>query len=156
MGLIAIDGEFPTEEECQQLLERLRWPNGVRCVSPSFCRSPRISKFTAQLSARRVRRASGDEAEVTVPERRLYECMECGYQFSATTGTLFHKAHLPLRKWFFAIAVTLNAKQPITTRQMKLDLNVSQKTAWLLNRRLRDTLTELLPETPDSDGRESL
>jgi transposase-like protein len=140
MGVVAITEEFPTEEACLGLLERIRWPEGVRCINPSFCGSTNISRFTARSSVRKVQRASGDVEEVSVPERFLFECMECGYQFSVTTGTVFHKTHLPLRKWFYAIALTLNAERPLTTRQMKRDLEVSQKTAWLLNRRLGEVL----------------
>lgn len=149
MGVIEVAEEFPTEEACVALLERIRWPEGIRCTSPSFCGSTKISRFTVRSFVRRVQRASGEVEEVAVPERNLYECMECGYQFSVTAGTVFHKSHLPLRKWFYAIALTLNADRPLTTRQMMRNLEVSQKTAWLLNRRLGDLLRGDWPDRQD-------
>jgi len=149
MGLVSIAEEFPTEEACLVLLERIRWPEGVRCASRSFCGSTKVARFTARSSVRWVQRASGGVEEVNVPKRYLYECMECGYQFSVTAGTLFHKTHLPLRKWFFAIALTLNAERPVTTRMMKRNLQVSQKTAWLLKRRLGELRRRDWPDGPD-------
>jgi len=155
MDLVAIAREFPTEEDCRNFLERIRWPDGIRCPNPDYCPSTRISRFTARGSFRGSTRPGGGASAVPQGMRHLFECMECGYQFSVTTGTLFHGTHLPLQKWFFAIALMLNAKCGISTRRMKTELNVSQKTAWLLTRRIREALSELCDGEPSRGSPEA-
>jgi len=39
----------------------------------------------------------------TWPLRWVHECAQCGYQFSVTAGTIFHKTRVRLLDWFWAI-----------------------------------------------------
>jgi len=55
-----------------------------------------------------------------------------------TSGTLFHKTHVPLSKWFRAIAV-ISAK-PVTARALQIELGVSYQTAWYLRDRVQQAL----------------
>ncbi len=74
MDLMKLMERFHSEEKCREVLEELRWPDGVRCP-----------------------RCEGDRhAHDTV--RGTYDCYSCGYQFSVLAGTIFHDTHLPLRK----------------------------------------------------------
>ena len=121
-------------------LEELRWPEGVRCLA---CESERISKFQTKESTRkRFSKRLGKEVEVRVPARHLYQCLECGRQFSATLGTLFNDTHLPLRKWFLAIALMCNAKKGVSALQLQRDLEVSYRTAWHLAHRIRKAMKD--------------
>ncbi len=129
MDLIAIATQLGTDEQCLAFIETMRWENGVRCVK---CDSDRISKFTTKEGKRKSGRI--------IPARHLYECLVCGEQFAATTGTLFHDTHLPLQKWFFAVALMVNAKKGLSARQMKRDLGVTYKTAWFLCHRIREAM----------------
>jgi hypothetical protein len=74
----------------------------------------------------------------------LYTCLntECGQQFSVVAGTVFNDSHLPLTKWFEAIALMLNAKKGLSAKQMERDLGVSYKTAWYLCHRIRKAMDE--------------
>ena len=105
--------------------------------------SKRISKFqTKETTRKRFSKKLGKDVEVRVPSRHLYQCLECGRQFSATLGTLFHDSHLPLRKWFLAIALLCNAKKSISALQLQRDLEVSYRTAWYLAHRIRKAMEE--------------
>ena len=73
---------------------------------------------------------------------RLFECSDCGLHFSATTNTLFHDSHLPLQKWFAAIALMVESKKGISAAQMKRHLGVTYKTAWYLCHRIRNAMQE--------------
>jgi transposase-like protein len=73
-----------------------------------------------------------------MPDRFLYECLLCRYQFAATTGTIFSDTHLPLSKWMLATAIMCNAKKSVSAKQMERDMGVSYKTAWYLNHRIRE------------------
>lgn len=145
MLLIQLENELETEQACQDFAERLRWPQGARCIQ---CGSSRVFKFLAHETTRKVKRASGLVETVPVPARHLYQCVECAHQFTVISGTLFHDTHLPLAKWFRAIALMVNAKGAITARQLQRDLGVSYKTAWYLCHRIR----EVLGETSDGDS----
>ena len=127
MNIIDLNKEFATEEACLAHLEKMRWPEGVRCP---MCGANRISKFQTRGKTGKV--------------RHLIQCLEktCRYQFAATTGTIFHDTHLPLQKWFLAIALVCNAKKGLSAKQMQRDLGVAYRTAWYLYHRIREAMQE--------------
>jgi transposase-like protein len=109
---------FSCEDTCNQLVEELRWPDGVRCIR---CESPKISR---------------------IAKRRQFDCDACGYQFSVRAGTIFHDSKLPLSKWFLAIYIMIESKKGISANQMKRMLKVSYKTAWYLCHRIRAAMKD--------------
>lgn len=113
MNLMKLIEEFDTDSECRSIMEKLRWPKGVQC--------PRCDSGT-------VYRAD---------PRRQFDCKSCGYQFSVTSGTIFHDSHLPLPKWFVAVYLMCESKKGISALQMKRTLGVAYKTAWYLCHRIR-------------------
>ena len=135
MNIIDAAKRFASEEAALNYLENLRWPEGIRCL---VCGGNRISKYTSRTN--RKNRKTGEVKEG--PLRFLYECLEptCKYQFTATTGTIFHDTHLPLEKWLLAVALMTNAKKGLSAKQMQRDLDVSYQTAWYLNHRIREAM----------------
>ncbi len=113
--------KFNTEERCIAHFETIRWPKGLRCPR---CNGERISKFQAQGK--------------TGKERHLYECMDCSYQYSVTTGTIFHDSHVSLTKWFLAIYLICSSKKGISAKALQGHLELgSYKTAWYMAHRIR-------------------
>jgi hypothetical protein len=55
---------------------------------------------------------------------------------------LFHDSHLPLQKWFAAIALTCEGKKGVSANLMKRRLGVSYKTAWYMCHRIRKAMSE--------------
>ena len=108
--------DFNTDAKCRELLERLRWPNGVACIR---CGSMSISE---------------------IESRNQYDCNDCRYQFSVTVGTIMHDSHLPMRKWFLAIYLMCESKKGISALQLKRTLGVAYKTAWYLCHRIREAM----------------
>jgi transposase-like protein len=148
MNLIDVAKQFGTVEACNDFIESMRWPEGVRCLE---CDSKRVSKYQKQEGSRTRKNPKTGAAEVKrVPARILYVCLDCGFQFSATTGTIFNDTHLDLEKWFMAVALMVNAKKGVSALQMKRDLKVAYKTAWYLNHRIRKAmgLIEAADEEP--------
>lgn len=124
-SLIDVNKEFGTEEACLAYLEAMRWPNGVECVE---CGSNKISKITRKKESKNKR-------------TKLYQCLSCKAQFSSTSGTIFNDSHLPLSKWFMAIALMLNAKKGLSACQLQRDLGIgSYRTAWYLAHRIRKAM----------------
>src|SRR4030088_3148003 len=105
-SVIEVVKVFGSEETCHAYLEAARWPNGVKCLQ---CGSGKISKYTAKGKVRIDKKGKEKQG----PDRYLYQCMEqtCKFQFTTTVGTLFNDTHLPLSKWFTAIAIMCNAKK---------------------------------------------
>lgn len=73
------DRLFPSEDSCIAYLNRLRWPGGFVCPRCGWREAWQIQPYK-------------------------YKCKRtgCAYQVTPTAGTIFHRAHLPLKKWFWA------------------------------------------------------
>jgi transposase-like protein len=124
-SLFDVVNKFNTEEKCIAHFERVRWPKEITCPR---CNSTRIMKFKADGK--------------TGKERSLYECVECHYQYSVTTGTIFHNSHLPLTKWFLAIYLICSSKKGVSAKQLQRQLSTSYETAWYMAHRIRIAMQE--------------
>lgn len=118
MNIIEVYEKFPTEKDCINHLERVRWAGTPRCT---YCGSPKVTH---------------------VPQEMRYHCNNCNTAFSVTVGTIFHHTHLPLQKWFLAISLVLNAKKGISARQLGRDLQVNKDTAWRMGMKVRQAMTQ--------------
>ncbi|HEV3038867.1 MAG TPA: IS1595 family transposase [Candidatus Angelobacter sp.] len=113
MTLPELNRMYSTDQRCRELLKKLRWPLGTECLR---CKSKKVCELATQ---------------------KKFECMECGYQFSVLTGTIFHDTHLPIETWFMAVLLLIEARKGISANQVKRTLGISYKTAWYLNHRIR-------------------
>jgi len=116
MDIMKLMDKFHSDDVCREVLEDLRWPDGVTCPR---CESKSISR---------------------VYKYKVFDCNSCRYQFSIPSGTIFHDSHLPLRKWFVAVFIMVESKKGISANQMKRTLKVSYKTAWYLCHRIRNAM----------------
>ena len=126
MTLTNLTQMFSTDEQCRALLKKLRWPYGVECLR---CKSKRVFEVETQ---------------------KKFECVECGYQFSVLTQSVFHDTHLPLETWFMAVLLLCEARKGMSANQVKRTLGVSYKTAWYLCHRIRAAMKDV--EKPMLDG----
>jgi transposase-like protein len=117
MTLPEVTMQFSTETRCRELLERLRWPEGVMCPR---CKDTRVSRLK---------------------DYARFECVGCEYQFTVTSNTIFHDTHLPMPIWFMAVLLICEAKKGMSASQLKRTLwgehRGSYKTAWYLCHRIR-------------------
>ena len=116
VNMLTLMDHFNTDDKCRELLEDLRWPDGVACLR---CGSTDVSE---------------------IAQRFKWACLDCGYHFSVTAGTIMHDSHLPLRKWFVAIYLMCESKKGISAKQLQRTLNVAYKTAWYLCHRIREAM----------------
>jgi len=134
MNLIDVTKQFATDDQCLDYIEQMRWPDGVkRCPT---CGNDKLSRIERKKQSKNKR-------------TRIYQCLEktCKAQFSPTAGTIFHDSHLPLTKWFMAIALVMNAKKGMSALQLQRDLGIgSYRTAWYLYHRIRESMQEQYPE----------
>lgn len=108
---------FPDEEAARQYFEGNRWGGEVSC--------PRCGSLSV--------------AEVKNHKPMPYRCRDCRQHFSVRTGTVLAKSRLPLHKWLMAIYMMTTARKGIPSTQMARELGITQKSAWFLAQRIRET-----------------
>jgi transposase-like protein len=128
MDLPTLVEKFSNEDACHAYLEDLRWPDGVECPG--------------RRGPDGVRAGCGGKKLARLAERRLFECMACGYQFSTRVGTIFEDSKLPLWKWFLAVFLMAESKKGMSANQIKRMLSVTYKTAWFLCHRIRSAMKD--------------
>src|SRR5690242_14106208 len=95
-NLSALAKHFSDETAARELLEKMRWPNGVACPRCGGCDPYRLKV-----------KASGKN-----PARQgLFCCRACRKQFSSTTGTIFEASHVAVSKWLLAIHLMAASKK---------------------------------------------
>ncbi len=70
----------------------------------------------------------------------LKKCSGCRKQFTVRVGTIFEDSHLPLHKWLQAIHLVCSSKKGISAHQLHRVLEVTYKTAWFLEHRIREAM----------------
>jgi len=108
---------FPTDKDAREHVERMRWSDEPICP---HCGSRRISRIVNE-------------------KPQPYRCKDCRKHFSVMTGTVFHSTNLSPRKCLYAIYLMVIAKKSISSCQMARELGCTQKTAWYLAQRIRET-----------------
>ena len=127
MTLVELFAKSPDDETAEAWFASVRWPDGPRCPR---CDCERVQHPTTHP---------------TMP----YRCRGCRRFFSVRTGTVMECSKLGYQKW--AIAVYLFNTNIKGTSSMKLhrDLGISQKSAWHLAHRIRETWADRQAEPFD-------
>jgi transposase-like protein len=108
---------FPDEEAARIYFEGNRWGGEIVCP---HCGSLSI-------------------AEVKNQKPMPYRCRGCRQHFSVRTGTVLAESRLPLHKWLMAVYMLTTARKGIPSTQMARELGITQKSAWFLSQRIRET-----------------
>ena len=106
---------FVTEAKCREYLTKKRWPNGFVCPKCGTTHGWELSNGSI-------------------------ECSRCHKQTSVTAGTILHRSHVPLTKWFIAFFLVMNDKGGISAVELCNMADVTYKTAWYMVQRIRMTM----------------
>ncbi|GAB5497690.1 MAG: IS1595 family transposase [Pseudohongiellaceae bacterium] len=79
-----------------------------------------------------------------------YRCRDCRKHFSVRTGTVLAESRLGLHKWLMAIYMMTTARKGIPSTQMARELGITQKSAWFLAQRIRETWMSNKSDDDDS------
>ena len=111
--------QFPDDTTAERWFVESRWPNGVAC--------PKCGSLNIQ--ERRTRKP------------QPYRCRErkCLKDFSVKTGTLMQGSPLGFQTWAIAIYLVSTGLKGTSSMKLHRDLDVTQKTAWYLAHRIRET-----------------
>ena len=117
MSLVEIMDMFPNEKTAEKWFVRVRWPDGVKCPA---CHSGNIQKRPTR-------------------KPQPYRCRGCRKDFSAKSGSLMQDSKLGIRKWMIAIFLMTTSLKGVSSMKLHRDLKVTQKTAWFMLHRIRET-----------------
>ena len=121
MDLIEVFEKFPTQQACITHLENIRWPETPTCP---HCHSEHVAR---KAENQRVGR---------------WNCHACHNSYNVLSGTIMEKTKVDLRKWFLAIALTLNAKKSLSSYQLARDIKTTHPTALYMQHRIRAAMTD--------------
>jgi len=110
---IQFQNQFGTDAQCEAAIAKLRWPNGFRCPN------------------------CGHDDGYKISTRRQIQCCVCRHQASITSGTIFHRTHLPLTCWFWIIYQIAQDKGGASATRLASQLNRPYKTIWFVLQKLR-------------------
>ena len=118
MTLLEVTERFNTVEKGEQWFIEQRWPNGVACP---HCGGLNVA---------------------TVASRKPmpFRCRECRKHFSVKTGTVLHSSNIPLNNWAIAFYLYMTNLKGVSSMKLHRDLGISQKSAWHMAHRIRETL----------------
>lgn len=83
---------------------------------------------------------STDTVENPSGKPMKYRCRTCGKFFNIKIGTFLQGTRLPLRKWIYAIYLMLTNLKGISSMKTHRELNITQKSAWYMMHRIRESM----------------
>ena len=125
MSLVEIIWKFPNTETAERWFEELFWPGGPFC--------PRCGSVNVQVGI----------SHPTMTHR----CRDCKGRpmFSLKTGTPMEGSKLSYQVWVIAIYLLTTNLKGVSSMKLHRDLSITQKTAWHLAHRIRNTWAKKNP-----------
>ena len=108
---------FPDNATAERWFIEQRWPDGIAC---HYCGSIHV-----QTGAK----------HKTMP----FRCRDCRKRFSVRTGTVMQASNLSYQVWVIASYLMTTSLKGVSSMKLHRDLDISQKAAWFLAHRLRDS-----------------
>ena len=115
---------FSDADNCREYVMARRWPDGVICPT------------------------CGCTDVIFLANQNRWQCRNkhSKRQFSLKTGTIYEESPLGLDKWLVAMWLVVNCKNGVSSCEIARALNVTQKTAWFLDHRVRVSLGIATPD----------
>ena len=115
--IVEFASKFSDDSKCIEYLKSCRWPTGFVCLK------------------------CGENGGWWLKKYNRYECKNCHHQNSPLAGTIMHRSHLPLHKWFWAAYLVSTLTPGISAVQLQRQLGIGEyRTAWYLLHRLRKAM----------------
>ena len=128
LSLVEVMDMFPTDEAARAWFEDVRWGGEPACVG--------CGSLNVQCGAKH--------------PSQTHRCRDCRKFFSVTKGTAMERTKLGLRIWAIAIYLMSTELKGRASMKLRRDLGITQKSAWHLAHRLRETWEN--PETGPFDS----
>ena len=112
--------KFPDNSTAEKWFESRIWKDGRKCPK---CGSPDTS-----VSAHR-----------TMP----YRCLACKQFFSVKFGTVMERSHISYQHWAIGTYLFATNLKGVSSMKIHRDLGITQKSAWFMVHRLRESWKSL-------------
>ena len=132
LSLMEVVGMFPDNAIAERWFERARWSKGIICP---HCKGRKVS--------------------VRVSRKPLpYRCREraCRKYFSVKTGSAMHGSNLGYRVWAIAVYLMSTGIKGVSSMKLHRDLGITQKSAWHLAHRIRESWAGSVARTMFGEG----
>ena len=123
--------QFTNETAAMAHLEASRWPNAVNCP---HCGSVTVTRMSGKTQA------------------GMFLCNDCREKFTARTGTVMERSHIPIHKWLLAIHLLNCGKNGVSARELHRLLGITYKSAWFLSHRIREAMKDGAPSPMGGEG----
>lgn len=120
LSLVDVMRKFPDDAAAEAWIVQQRWPDGIRC--------PRCDSDNVQSNVK----------HPSMP----YRCRLCRKFFSYRTGTVMQGSNLGAQVWVVATYLLSTGIKGTSSMKLHRDLGITQKTAWHLAHRIRETWNE--------------
>lgn len=117
ISLVDLFKRFPDDKRAEEWFVRVRWPDGIACP---HCGSVRVNEKAAHK---------------TMP----FRCRDCFKRFSVRMGTVMQSSNLGYQVWAIAIYMLTTNIKGVSSMKLHRDLNITQKSAWHLSHRIRES-----------------
>jgi len=123
--------QFTDEKAAVAHLEASRWPDGVNCP---HCGSVTVTRMGGKTQA------------------GMFLCNDCRDKFTARTGTVMERSHIPVHKWLLAIHLLNSGKNGVSAHELHRLLGVTYKSAWFLSHRIREAMKDTAATPMGGEG----
>ena len=118
ISLMELANRFPTEDAARAWFESIAWPTGdMACLKCGSTNAYRVKSGKPQP----------------------YRCRDCRSYFSLKTNTALAGSNLTLKQWAWGIYLVVTHLKSVSSMKLHRDLGVTQKTAWFMLHRIRET-----------------
>ena len=123
--------QFTDETAAIAHLEASRWPDGASCP---HCGSLTVTRMGGKTQA------------------GMFVCNDCRDKFTARTGTVMERSHIPVHKWLLAIHLLNSGKNGVSAHELHRLLGITYKSAWFLSHRIREAMKDTAPTPMGGKG----
>lgn len=129
--IMSITEQIPTEADAYRYLEVLRWGDEPACA---HCGDANVYFIAPGNGVSRKTRTGA------MSERRVWKCRSCKRQFSVLTGTVFHRAKVPVRMIVLCLFEMCLSKNGVAAREVARKYGTCPRTAWYVTQRIREAM----------------
>ena len=122
LSLIDFLTEFKDNKTCIDYYTKLRFSNGAFCV---LCGCKKVWSL----------KSTGD--------KQNFKCSSCKRNFNVLVNSFFENTKLPLNKWFVCLYILSTSSKGVSSTQLAKQLGVTQKTAWTMMHKVRNSFPDV-------------
>jgi transposase-like protein len=122
LNLATMAAMFADEAKAREWLESKLWPDGPVCPHDGC--------------------GCMESYNLAKTRPGLFKCKACNKQFTVRIGTIMEESKIPICKWLMAIHLMTSSKKGVSSHQIARETGVTQKSAWFMNHRIRETMKQ--------------